>query len=195
MNAAHLHLMLNHFPIIGLIISLLLFIISRIYRNNGIRQAALITFVFTGIMALAAYFSGTQAEDMMEELLPASGHLIEAHEDGGLYFMIICVFLGALAAISLYLEKKEFKYLRYLHIGIIVISLLGLYVGRAVATGGGEIRHTEIRSGSDAVNDASGLFKEDDDHEDGINLLHYMTLLYGLSSQSLPVERLIKLSI
>lgn len=39
-NFAHLHLLLNHFPIIGTIVGLALFLVSFVGNNKDLRRAA-----------------------------------------------------------------------------------------------------------------------------------------------------------
>ncbi len=49
-NFAHLHLLLNHFPIIGTIVGLALFLVSFVGNNQDLRRAAYL--VFAGIALL-----------------------------------------------------------------------------------------------------------------------------------------------
>ena len=44
MNFAHLHLLLNHFPIIGTIVGLGLFLLSLVGKNEDLRRSSLIIF-------------------------------------------------------------------------------------------------------------------------------------------------------
>src|SRR5260370_38696346 len=62
MNLAHLHLLLNHFPIIGTIVALGLFIGSFIGKNDDFKRSALIIFAAMALITLPAFFIGIGAQ-------------------------------------------------------------------------------------------------------------------------------------
>jgi uncharacterized membrane protein len=61
MNFAHLHLLLNHFPIIGTVVGLGLFLVSLVGKNKDLRRASLIIFSAMALLAIPTFFSGTGA--------------------------------------------------------------------------------------------------------------------------------------
>lgn len=80
MNDAHLHLIVNHFPIVGTVISVLALVVGLLTRNKGIIKTALGITVFSGLMAIPAMMTGDNAEDMMERRIPEAYDYIHAHE-------------------------------------------------------------------------------------------------------------------
>ena len=58
MNDAHLHLAVNHFPIIGTILGLGILIAGIILKNNSVKNTAYCLFIVAAIFA-ALYFTGT----------------------------------------------------------------------------------------------------------------------------------------
>ena len=62
MNAAHMHLLVNHLPVTGSIFAILLLVWSLARKNTDIARAALGLFVIAAITGLAAYFTGARLE-------------------------------------------------------------------------------------------------------------------------------------
>lgn len=145
MNAAHLHLLLNHFPVIGSVFLALLLAEAARRRSDELTRAALALAGVVGALAAAAYLTGEPAESLVERLPDVSEALIEAHEDAALVATIVVGTLGALALLTLLLARNG----RPLPRRAAAISL-GLALVACVAMGytaylGGRIRHTEIR--------------------------------------------------
>lgn len=69
MNPAHVHLLVNHLPIVGFAIGVLLLIATMIFHGDrGLFLASLIVIVMSGAGGLAAQFTGEPAEEIVEGL-------------------------------------------------------------------------------------------------------------------------------
>lgn len=164
MNWAYLHVILNHFPIVGVIIGTLLLMAGMVFRNEGIKISGLGTIVFAAIMGGIVDLTGDPAKDSVKGLTDFVPSLISKHEDIASVAMFILIPAGLLAAVSLYSLWKKEKSVRFLLILTLVFSLVSCaamgYVGRT----GGQIRHTEFRN--DATNkyiiEHQGDVEEDD---------------------------------
>ena len=55
MNAGHLHIMINHFPVVGAFGATLLLIWAWYRRNDELERAALLVWVLVALSAVAAY--------------------------------------------------------------------------------------------------------------------------------------------
>ena len=91
MNLAHLHLLLNHFPIIGTIVALGLFIASFIGKNDDLKRSSLIVFAAIALLTLPAFFSGIGAQRAIRKDPGVSAALIDRHEGAAmlaLFFML-----------------------------------------------------------------------------------------------------------
>lgn len=165
MSAPHIHLILNHFPVVGATVAAALLTLAVLMRRDVLTRAGLWALVVSGAVAVPVYLSGGAAEDVVEELGVAES-VIEAHEEAALLALVALLVLGAVAASALWLYRRRTEVPRKLVIGLWVLSLgAGLLVARA-ANRGGEIRHTEIRGelfGGAAAGEAEAL---DDDLED-----------------------------
>lgn len=64
MNAAHLHLLINHLPLWGVVLGLLVGLYGAWRRSEDAVRVALMLFVVAALGAVAAYFSGHAAEEI-----------------------------------------------------------------------------------------------------------------------------------
>jgi len=147
MNAAHLHLVINHLPIIGACLSLPLVALILWRRSDrGLILAAALTLVLTGVGALAALQTGEPAEEMVEHLPGTAESLIEPHEERAEVAagLAVATALGALVVLGVAWRRE----------GPLPVSLLATLLVASVATSGamawtgkagGMIRHPEIR--------------------------------------------------
>ena len=62
LSPTHLHLLLNHFPIIGFVIGLTLFVAALYAKSDHLKQAALVIFVGVAIITIPTYASGNAAQ-------------------------------------------------------------------------------------------------------------------------------------
>ncbi len=63
MDFPHLHLLLNHFPIIGTMVGAGLFLISFLLRAEDVRRSSLIVFVAMALLAIPAFITGVCAQE------------------------------------------------------------------------------------------------------------------------------------
>ena len=146
MNWAHIHLILNHIPLIGVGFTILLFIIALIRNSKELTNVSLLFTIIVALWAIPAYLTGEPAEEIVEDLPGISENLIEEHEESAEKAFVILEIVGALALITLILKMYSQKLGRWL----IYITLIGLIVGGGMiswtANLGGRINHPEVRS-------------------------------------------------
>ena len=146
MNLAHLHLLLNHFPIIGTIVALGLFITSFVGKNDDLKRSALIIFAAMALITLPTFFSGIGAQRAVRKDPGVSTAVIDRHEGAALLAMFLMLITGALALIELWRRRRivtEKPWSGNL-LAILVFSLLTTGLMARVGTTGGDIRHPEI---------------------------------------------------
>ncbi len=153
MNAAHLHLIVNHLPIVGYVIGVLLIACTLASRGDrGMFLASVLVLVFAGGGSAAAYFTGEPAEEVVEELRDVPEVLVERHEDAAkLATLLAGIFTGLTVAVSIVAFRREGP----ISLVLLVILLLGGLVVCAsmvwVGNLGGQIRHSEIRTSVSTV--------------------------------------------
>jgi uncharacterized membrane protein len=146
---AYFHLVINHFPIIGMLIGTMLLLAGVLFKNQGIQISGLGTVVFATLVAIIAYMTGDSAEVAVRNLPDVARSLISRHENIATVSMYVVFPAGLIAALTLFSVWKKEGYFRFLVIMSLVLSFLGsaamVYTGRT----GGHIRHNEFRN--DAV--------------------------------------------
>jgi len=163
MNDAHLHLILNHFPIVGIAIGLLVLIVGYLIKNQQVKGTSLGIFIFSALAAIAANYTGEGAEEIVEKIPGISESLIHDHEEYAEQFFTLSLILGGVALISLFLQIKKLGLVKYGYILIIILAISSLVSANYVGISGGEIRHTEIRESSNIENQPD-IIKNEDDH-------------------------------
>ncbi len=147
LSGEHLHLLVNHVPIIGAAFALALLAASFFYAPDVLRRIAFATLIVTALAGLASDLTGEPAEDAIEGFPGVSRDVIHAHEEMAEKAYIIAGVVGALALGGL---------VRWRRVPVptgatVVMVLLTAFLSGAMAyTGllGGRVRHTEVRPGA-----------------------------------------------
>ena len=66
MNDAHIHLLVNHLPIILPMIAIIARISAFFFKSDALKQFALILLIISGVFSFMAMQSGERAEEMIE---------------------------------------------------------------------------------------------------------------------------------
>lgn len=146
MNAAYIHLLFNHFPIIGSLFGFCFFIFGVFFKNSSIKNAGLIIFLVISIITIPAYFSGEGTEDYVENIPGIVNGIIHDHEELAEIAFLMMSGLGLLSAIAL-IPFKNKAYRGYLTFLISLLSLITVITMIIVGSAGGKIRHTELYGG------------------------------------------------
>jgi uncharacterized membrane protein len=146
MNPAQFHLIINHFPILGVLFGLLLLIVALISNNRTIRFTALWTLFIATLTASPTNYSGEQAEELVEHLAGVSHDLIHEHEEKAEFALPFIIALGLLALLAIILEWRKIKIANLVSILVLGFGIFVMYLLYQVGHTGGEIRHPEIRA-------------------------------------------------
>ncbi len=145
MNDAHLHMVVNHFPIIGTIFGLGILIVGLILKNNSVKNTAYWVFIIAAIFAFAAAYTGDGAEEIVEDMPNIGNQIIHEHEELADKFALIMYVTGFFSLMSLLANVKNHKFAKLLSFITLTLALVAAILSKSVGTSGGEIRHTEIR--------------------------------------------------
>ncbi|MEO8255001.1 MAG: hypothetical protein ABI554_11505 [Flavobacterium sp.] len=155
MNDAHLHMIVNHFPIIGTIFGFGLLVVGLVLKNKTLQNTSYVLFIIAAIFGALSMGTGEGAEELVEDMPNIGKHIIHEHEELAEKLAILLYVLGTLSLAGLYLNFKNHTKAKWLSFLILAIAAAGLFLGQKVGTSGGEIRHTEIRGNANTtVNDA-----------------------------------------
>lgn len=152
MNAAHLHLILNHVPVITTFFSVILIIWGYWSDKRDIINIAFWGFIIAAASTIPVFLSGSAAEEIVENMPGVSENVIGIHEEMAEIALWVSVIMGLLAFAGLYMEIRMSKYIKqflmiYVLFCVITTGLLS-YTGYL----GGHIRHPEIAGVSQTQN-------------------------------------------
>jgi len=147
MDQTHIHLFINHLPIIGAILGGIVLTYGLLTKSDETKIAAYILFIISAIGAGIAYLTGEGAEKTVENLPGVVESIIKEHEESALTSLIALIVLGVAAIIGIVTIKKV-NWSKNVGVFVLLISLVSF--GLIAYTGylGGQIRHTEIRIGN-----------------------------------------------
>jgi uncharacterized membrane protein len=164
MNDAHWHLVVNHLPIVFPIVGVIVMIAGAASRSEAVKRAAYMIFTIGALLALAAMNTGEGAEDVVEKISGVNESYIESHEESAELFSVLCYLLGGISLLGLWASFMQKTFSNIIGIGTLLFALVVLFFGKETGTTGGEIRHTEIRSGNSVPDiDSYNIEKEDYD--------------------------------
>jgi uncharacterized membrane protein len=143
-NAAHFHLMINHFPIILPFVGLITLILAIFLKSDIVKRVSYGIFVFAAISTLFAMNSGEGAEEVVEEL-GRNHRLIHEHEEHAETFAILAYLLGLFSIVALWLNWKKHPFANLAMYVTILVCAGTLYFAKSTGTSGGEITHKEVR--------------------------------------------------
>ncbi len=146
MNDAHLHLVVNHFPIIGTIFGFGIVVAGLIFKNNSVKNVAYILFIVAAIFAAFSMGTGEGAEELVEKMPNVGKQIIHEHEELAEKLALVLYTLGLISLLGLYTNFKNHIKSKLISYLALAIAAVGVFLAQQVGTSGGEVRHTEIRT-------------------------------------------------
>jgi len=146
-GGAHLHLLVNHAPVLGAFFALALLVASFIWAPDVLRRTAFVVLIGTGIAGAASDMSGDPAEDAIRGMPGVRRELIHAHESLADKAYLVAGIVAVLSIVALVRWRRV----------PVPASVAGLSLAASlIVTGlmsytallGGRIRHTEVRPGA-----------------------------------------------
>ena len=145
MNWAHVHLMINHFPVVGVFGAVALLLYSLARKSEEIKRVSFGLFVLLALISLAVFFTGQAAQDTVKKLPGVTEASIDRHEEMAEYALVFIETLGLAALAGLLFLRVSGAIPRWLVVIVLLLSLVSAAVVGVTANLGGQIRHTEIR--------------------------------------------------
>ena len=146
MTDAHLHLVVNHFPIIGTILGFGILLAGIFLKNNTVKNVSYVVFIVAAIFAAFSMGTGEGAEEAVEEMPNIGKQVIHEHEEIAEKLAIVLYVLGVISLVGLYTNFKNHTKATLVSYLALIIAAVGVFLAQQVGTTGGEIRHTEIRT-------------------------------------------------
>jgi hypothetical protein len=146
-NAAYVHVALNHVPVLGTVFGLLLLAAAVARRNQTLLRSGWVTLAIVALVAVPVYLTGEGAEEIVEGDPAVSHDAIEAHEELALVALVGLEALGLLALAALVLSRRG-PAPAWLGPTSLVLALAVAGLMLLTAERGGRINHPEIHGGT-----------------------------------------------
>ena len=145
-NAAHLHLVLNHVPTLGSVVALALLLLAMIRRQEHLTHVALEVLFVIAVATFPVYVSGVAAQRDLRDRPEYSSAAMGLHHDAAMAGFVVTELAGFVAWIALWQSRRRGRAARWVVPAATLLLVVALALMASAATLGGEIRHPEIRS-------------------------------------------------
>ena len=143
MNPTHLHLLLNHFPIVGTLIGSAILFYGVIKSQNAGKTIGALIIVIMAIVAVPVLLTGEPAEESIEHLSGISETLIHDHEETSEKAFWLMEASGALSLLALILYRKKSVYASKTFWMAFAFAAITFFAMAWTGYLGGKIRHPE----------------------------------------------------
>ena len=140
------HLLVNHLPIISVILGTIILIIGMLFHLKQVKIVGLSLFIFAAILFFPSMYTGGKTEHVIGDQPGVARYLIEEHEEIAERAEIIVDVLAVFALISILSIVTDKKISKWLVRITLVISLVSLYFVVETGHSGGQIRRPELRT-------------------------------------------------
>jgi hypothetical protein len=144
MTLSHLHLVLNHVPVIGSVVAFGLLLLAFIRNSADLRRAALEVVVLVGLFSLPAYLSGAGAQPELADKSAAALAMVRAHHDAALLGSIAMLLTVMVAWVGLWQTRRLARPARGVFGTVLLLAIVTLALMGNAANLGGLIRHPEV---------------------------------------------------
>lgn len=150
MDLTHLHLLINHVPVMGLAFGLLILVLGLFRKSEELKLGAALIFIISAVMVVPVQQTGEAAEHTVDELTGVSHDRIEEHEDASDFVLPPMILLALASIFGLVRYKKDNALPKFATYSMLVLALFSSTVVARVAYLGGMIRHTEVHGDAPA---------------------------------------------
>ncbi len=148
MDWVHLHLALNHVPVLGTLFILLILITGLIKRSDELIRLSLLSFVVLTAIAIPIKFTGDFAFEASAQQPWMEKSRAEAHEQAADQATMGIFLMGCVAAVGLFMSRQRQKPPKAILIITLILAAATFGLMARTANLGGQIRHEEIRKTS-----------------------------------------------
>jgi hypothetical protein len=154
--APHLHLIINHIPLLGMLYGAFLLVVYFFRQNLGsVLLIALGLILISALFSVPTFYSGEWAEDIVENQSHVSETFIHEHEESAeitVWFLaaagLLTVFECLLSLLSIYFKNGTL--VKRLSILTLLTSVIAIGLTARTANLGGKISHPELRDAIEA---------------------------------------------
>jgi hypothetical protein len=147
MNGAHLHLILNHIPVFGLLFGLIILAVAQVRQNRDLARTGMVTLVVIAITTIPVYLTGEPAEEIIEHMPGFSEEILARHQWAALIAIVLTEIVGIVALAGLVIYRPPRVLPGWFQPTLLFLCLIAVgWVGWTSSVGG-QISHEEARPG------------------------------------------------
>jgi len=146
-NWAHVHLMINHVPVIGVPGAIILFLYALARKSEDVKIVSLGVFMLIALLTIPVFFTGMGAENVVKNLPGVTETYIGRHEEVADLAVTLMAILGVASLAGLFITGRSGAIPKWLTASVLILAVATAAVVLLTANLGGQIRHTEIRDG------------------------------------------------
>jgi uncharacterized membrane protein len=159
---AHLHVVLNHLPIIGSILGTLVLIYGIFSKSRHTKIAAYGLLIISALGAAVTYATGEPAKEIIENIAGISRNAIELHKEAAQISLFTMFILGVSSLAGLYASYFKKSYAKKIAMLTVIIGLISFVSISVTGYLGGKIRHTEFDANSVTQIESDQKYDNDD---------------------------------
>lgn len=144
MNYPHLHLLVNHLPVVGALLALGFLLWALVSHQRMLVRAALTMALVAGLASWPASFTGEEAHEQVEDMPGFDHDLVHEHEEAAEWAMYIMLGMAAVALAGLWASRKGRDVPAWAGWGTLALLVVSTATVSRAAWLGGAIRHPEI---------------------------------------------------
>jgi hypothetical protein len=150
-NIAHVHVMLNTIPYIGLAFGIVMAILGWRRRKPDIVRTGLLTFIIIAAITVPVYLTGLGAHHVVTGLPDVSPDLIKAHERSAIFTLLTVLALGIVSLGGYYFHRRVRLINPSYLIFVVFLAIVAEVLVLRTSLLGGRINHPEVRRSYRAV--------------------------------------------
>jgi uncharacterized membrane protein len=150
---SHVHMILNHFPTVGFVFAIGLYIMALLLNNTAMKRTSLVLFVICAVLGVPTFVTGNASMWALTDppVRGISKAVINAHRDWALYTLLGLAFTGVTAWIELWRYRQLARFSNPFLALVLVLGLITLGIMAETGHRGGQINHPEIRAATDVL--------------------------------------------
>lgn len=144
MNWPYVHTLINHFPIILMVVGTAVLLLALIVRRRGLWLYALATLTLAGLSIYPTFFTGDEAADAVRNTWYIMRPMVEKHDDAAGFALVSVLIVGVVSAYTWWrMLRREVTTLPpvWLRTVVAVLAVWALSVVARTAYLGGQIVH------------------------------------------------------
>lgn len=144
----YLHILINHLPIIGLLVATVLLAVFLALRNRTAVVAGMIAIALLTLSAWPVLVTGQKAYEKIDQLADEAGKAyLDRHMELAETWIYLFFATSVVAAGGVVAAKKRPSILFPIALATLFLAASCMVAGVVIAENGGMVRHPEFRSG------------------------------------------------